>query len=180
MPRIQPVEEAAADPRSADLLAGVRRKLGIVPNLMATLAHAPVALKSYLNLSQTLAGGTLSPRLREQLALVVGEANGCGYCVAAHTALGAQAGVDASQALEARRAASDDPVEDAALKFAAAVVAHRGAVTDAHFAAARAAGLSDEQISEVVAHVALNTFTNYFNLVAGTQVDFPAAPELAA
>ncbi|MSR64085.1 MAG: carboxymuconolactone decarboxylase family protein, partial [Planctomycetes bacterium] len=54
----------------------------------------------------------------------------------------------------------------------------RGLVSASDLAAVRAAGFGDDAIAEVVANVALNLFTNYFNHVAGTAVDFPAAPAL--
>lgn len=44
---------------------------------------------------------------------------------------------------------------------------------EAKLAAAREAGVSDAELLEVVANVALNVFTNYFNIVAGTEIDFP-------
>lgn len=40
-------------------------------------------------------------------------------------------------------------------------------------------GLTDAEIAEIIATTALSIFTNYFNHVAGTAVDFPAAPKLA-
>ena len=66
------------------------------------------------------------------------------------------------------------------LRFARTVVEKRGVVEDADLAAVREAGNGDAEIAEVVAHVALNIFTNYFNNVAGTTIDFPKAPALTA
>jgi alkylhydroperoxidase family enzyme len=60
------------------------------------------------------------------------------------------------------------------------VVAKRGVVDDADVEAVRAAGYGDVEVAEVVAHVALNIFTNYLNNVAGTAIDFPKAPALSA
>ena len=59
------------------------------------------------------------------------------------------------------------------------LVEKRGLVTDADVESVRAAGGGDTEIAEVVAHVALNTFTNYFNNVANTTIDFPKAPDLS-
>jgi alkylhydroperoxidase family enzyme len=70
-------------------------------------------------------------------------------------------------------AGSTDPKIDAMLKFAAAIVRERGAVTPADFQKVKSAGCSDEEIEEIVANVALFTFANYMNLVIGTEVDFP-------
>ena len=144
------------------------------------MAHSPAVANAYLGFSQTLATGTLRPRLREQIALVVAEANQCGYCIAAHTALGKAAGLTEEETRAARRADSAVEKERVALDFAYQLVQERGIVADADFERVRQAGYTDGEIAEIVANVALNLFTNYFNHVAGTEVDFPAAPELAA
>jgi uncharacterized peroxidase-related enzyme len=180
MPRIQPVEQNTADPATEALLGSVRKSMGSVPNLIATMARSPAVVRAYLGFAQALSGGTLPRRLREQIALVVGEANACGYCVAAHTALGRGAGLTEQETKEARRATSHDGKEQAALVFARKVVQDRGVVADADVEMLRRAGYTDGEVGEIVANVALNLFTNYFNHVAGTAVDFPAAPGLEA
>lgn len=178
MARVQPVNPETADPRTADLLGGVKKKIGLVPNIVSTMAHSPAVATAYLGFSQALSGGTLPARLREQIALAVGQANGCDYCVAAHCALGQKAGLTPADVASARRGSAADEKAAAALTFARKVVADRGRVTDADVAAVRAAGFGDGEVGEIVANVALNLFTNYFNHVAGTEVDFPAAPAL--
>jgi uncharacterized peroxidase-related enzyme len=180
MPRIKPVDRNTADPATVELLSSVRRSMGAVPNLIATMAHSPAVARAYLGFAQALAGGSLPRRLREQIALAVGEANACGYCLAAHTALGRRAGLTEEETKEARRASSQDGKEQAALAFARKVVQDRGVVADEDVEQLRRAGYTDGEVGEIVANVALNLFTNYFNHVAGTDVDFPAAPDLAA
>ena len=180
MPRIQPIVMEQADSAQANVLALVKKKLGRVPNLLATMAQSPAVAQAYLGFSQALSGGSLSPQLREQIALAVGEANQCGYCVAAHSALGAQAGLSVDAAVAARRGEADDPRASAALAFANRLVVERGNATDADLETLMAAGFSEGEVAEIVANVALNIFTNYFNHVAETEVDFPTAPELVA
>lgn len=178
MPRIQPVDATAADAATAELLGSVKKKLGTVPNLIATMARSPATARAYLGFSQALGGGSLPARLREQIALTVGETNGCGYCIAAHTALGKGAGLSEQETCDARRATSGDERERAALDFARKVVQNRGRVADADVEQVHQAGYTDGDVGEIVANVALNLFTNYFNHVAATEVDFPAPPEL--
>lgn len=180
MARIQPVDPNAADPATAELLGSVKKKLGTVPNLVATMANSPAVAKAYLGFSQALAGGTLSAKLREQIALAVSESNSCNYCLAAHTALGKKVGLSEQEACDARRAISEDQTVQVALDFAHKLVQDRGIVGDADVERLRNAGYTDGQIGEIVANVALNVFTNYFNHVADTEVDFPAASCLAA
>jgi len=180
MPRIQPVDQNTADPATAELLNSVKKSMGTVPNLIATMAHSPAVARAYLGFAHALSGGTLPGRLREQIALVVGEANACGYCVAAHTALAKRAGLTEQQTKAARRATSGDEKEQAALVFARKVVQDRGIVADADVDLLRRAGYTEGEIGEIVANVALNLFTNDFNHVAATELDFPAAPDLVA
>lgn len=172
-PRITPVDPAAAAGRGSELLAAVKAKLGVIPNLTRVMAHAPAVLDGYLGLSGALAGGVLPAKLREQLALDVGEANGCDYCVSAHTVMGKKAGLSDAAVLDARRG-TGHPL----LAFARAVLDKKGRVTDADLAAARAAGHTDAEIVETVGHVALNVLTNFLNNVARTPIDFPRAASL--
>ncbi len=173
MPRIQPVEPSKATGKAKELLDAVQQKFGRVANVVAGLANSPAALEAYLKAQEALGNGSLGAKLREQIALVVAQTNGCEYCVSAHTAIGKMVGLDDRQALGARQAATGDAKTDAALRFARTLVERRGWVTDEDLAAVRAAGWSDGEITEIIANVVANFFTNYFNHVAGTEVDFP-------
>ena len=106
MARLQPVSKDTND-QAASLLDGVQKKLGMVPNIIATMANSTAVANAYLGFSQSLAGGSLPARLREQIALVVGETNGCDYCVAAHTALGQKAGLSEQETCDARKALAE-------------------------------------------------------------------------
>jgi uncharacterized peroxidase-related enzyme len=176
MARLNPVDKGTATGKTKDLLDQVEKKLGFVPNMLRTMAVSPAVLEGYLGLSGALAGGALSPKLREQIALAVAEANGCQYCVSAHTAIGKRLGVTSAELEASRDGASSDPKLEAALGFARALIERRGDVTDADIAKVREAGWSDAEVSEIVAHVALNVFTNYFNMTANTEIDFPKIP----
>jgi len=180
MSRIPALDPLNATGQTAELFSAVKAKLGRVPNLMRTLGNSPTALQAYLGLSGTLATGVLSAQVREQLALAIGETNGCDYCLSAHSLLGKGAGLTPDAILDARRLQAADAKTDAILKFATAVVEARGLVSDETLAAVRAAGASDAEIVETVAHVALNILTNYTNHVAQTAIDFPKAPALIA
>ncbi len=173
MSRITAVDPKQATGKAKELLDGVQAKFGMTPNLMKVLAHSPAALQAYLDFAGALAGGMLDPQVREQIALTVGTANGCEYCVSAHTALGKGAGLSGDELIAARCATSSDAKANAALQFARAVVATKGNVTDQDLEKLRAAHYTDGQIAEIVAHVGMNIFTNYFNHVAQTEIDFP-------
>ncbi|MGE0460792.1 MAG: carboxymuconolactone decarboxylase family protein [Vicinamibacterales bacterium] len=177
--RIAPVDPSKTETPAAPLFATIQQTLGSVPNLFRTLGHAPAALEGYLQLHGVLAKGRFSASLRERIALTVAEANQCQYCLAAHSFLGARVGLTDADLQDARQARAADPHVDAVLKLTRCLVVRRGELDDASLAAARAAGVSDADIVETVAHVAVNTFSNYINHVARTPIDFPEAAPLA-
>jgi uncharacterized peroxidase-related enzyme len=178
MSRINQISPDSATDKAKGLLDAVKSKLGLVPNMMRAMANAPAALEGYLGLSGSLGKGTLPARVREQLALAIGEANHCDYCVSAHSTIGKSLGLTAEQVRDSRQGHAIDTKTDALLKFARKIVAARGQVGVGDLNAVREAGWDDAAIVEVVAHVALNTFTNYFNNVVDTDIDFPRAEKL--
>ena len=173
MNRISHLDPAQSTGKTKQLFDAVQSKLGLVPNLVRVLGNAPAALEGYLGLSGALAGGNLSAKVREQIALTVAESNLCGYCLSVHTFLGGKVGLSADDIAGARRANATADKTDAILKLARSIVVQRGEVSDADFGKARAAGLTDGDIVETVANVAVNILTNYLNHVARTVVDFP-------
>lgn len=173
MSRITPLSPNTAEGPAKELLEGVQKKFGMVPNMMGAMAQAPAALRAYLGFSQALATGRLGAALHEQIALAVAGANACGYCASAHTAIGKGAGVAADELGQNLEGKSDDPKTQAALTFARKIVERRGWVSDADVRAFRDAGYSEGDAAEVIASVALNTYTNYFNHIAQVEIDFP-------
>ena len=120
MSRITPLEPTATTGATRQMLDTVHAALGTTPNLMKTLAVAPAALKGYLDLNDALAAGVLDRRFREQIAIAVAETNACGYCLAAHHALGALAGLTPDEMARNREARSGDTRREAGLRFAKA------------------------------------------------------------
>jgi uncharacterized peroxidase-related enzyme len=173
MTRIPPLSPDGADDEQRRLLADTQQRLGRVPNLYAAMAHSPAALRGYLGLRDALSGGALGAVERELLALLVAQDNDCEYCVSAHTFRGGRMRISDEDLLRARQADSPDPHTRAVLRLARSVLARRGRVADAELAEARAAGVTDAEVLEVVAHVALNALSNYVNHVARPPLDFP-------
>ena len=178
MARVNPVERNA-NPKTNELLAAVKKNMGMVPNMMSTMAQSPAVLQAYLRFSQSLAGGSLPNALRQQIALAVSECNQCNYCLSAHTFLGSKAGLTESELLDARHGSTSDFETNAALAFARKIVEDRGHVSDEDVEEVRRAGYSEGDIAEIIANVALTTFTNYFNTATATEIDFPVAPSLS-
>ena len=170
-----PASIEAAPAAAHPLLEAVKKQIGSVPNLFRLTATSPAALEGYLGLNGALAKGALNAATRERIALAVAQINGCGYCLAAHTYLGKNVTKLGEAEIAANRAGhSTDARADAAVRFAVKVTKDRGAVSEADLAAVRAAGYSDAEVVEIVAHVALNTLTNYINEVFKTDIDFPS------
>lgn len=172
MPRIPPVDPSTAG-EAKPLLDGIHEALGMTPNLYRVVARSPAALAGVVGLTSALGKGRLRARLRERIALAVAQANGCEYCLSAHTALGKGLRLTDAELALAREGRAPDAHDDAALRFATVLLERRGGVDDADVAAARRAGLDDAELVEIVAHVALNVFTNYLNKAADTEIDFP-------
>lgn len=173
MSRIALIESSTASPDRQALLNQVHTAFGATPNMFKAVANSPAALKSMWSAFGALGGGVLPAKLGEQIAVAVADRNACEYCLAAHTALGRKAGASAEEMSAAQAGESADPRTAAALRFALQLVEARGQVTEADVQAVSAAGFSDEEIVEILAHVALNLFTNYVNVAFAVPVDFP-------
>jgi uncharacterized peroxidase-related enzyme len=172
MPRIQPVTESTA------LLDAVKAKLGVVPNLFATIAQSPESLGWLLGGVEALGKASLSLREVELVNIHASELNGCGYCVSAHAMLGKKGGLSAEDIDRARLGDAATPREKAILALVRRVVRTGGGGAGAEVAQLREAGVSDRDVIEVLAHVAMKAFTNAVALVAQTEIDFPKAPRL--
>lgn len=173
MPRIQPVSREAASPELAQIFDGVKSKIGMLPNLFATFGQSPAVLKAYLAMGDALGAGRLTAAQREIVALSVGQASKCQYCLSAHTLMGRGAGLSDADIHSARQGQATNPFDSALAVLAQKLTVQRGELRDADLADARTAGVDDGLVMEVIANVALNTLTNYTNHVAQTSVDFP-------
>jgi len=174
MNRVPLVTTATATTESKVLLDQIQNAFGGVPAMFQAVANSAAALKSMWGGFGALAGGKLPAKLKEQLAVAIAERNECEYCLAAHTALGRKAGASEPEIADAQAGHSPDPQVAAVLVFALKVVERRAQLSDDDFAALRRAGFDDETIVEILAHVALNLFTNYINVALRVPVDFPA------
>ncbi|MFC4270120.1 carboxymuconolactone decarboxylase family protein [Sneathiella chungangensis] len=171
----------AAPEASRELLQAVQKQLGSAPNLFRIVSNSPAALEGYLGLNGALAKGALSAPTRERIALAVAEINGCDYCLAAHSYLAEHiAKLTGAEILANRKGGSSDAKADAAVRFAVEIVLSRGGVPAEAVEKVKAAGYSDAEIVEIIAHVALNTLTNYMNSVLDTAIDFPTVSKIAA
>jgi uncharacterized peroxidase-related enzyme len=173
MPRIAPVADSAAPPETAAILAAIKGKIGMVPNLYRTTAQNPAVLTALLGLGEALGRGRFTAGEREAIALTVAEVNTCDYCASAHTAIATSLKATPDDIAGYRAARAADPRLAGILTLARRLVETRGKVTDADLAAARTAGLTEADIVETVGMTVQNIFTNYLNHVFETEIDFP-------
>lgn len=172
-PVFQTIDPTQATGETKKLFDALQNKLGMVPNLAKVLANSPVSLKAYLGWGAALSGGVLPASLHEQIAIAVANTNGCDYCLSAHTVLGSLTGLAPDQLQAAQTGEASDSKSAAALAFAIKIVENRGHLPAAEIESLRSAGLTDSEIVEIIAAVSINIFTNYFNHIAGTEIDFP-------
>ncbi len=174
MTRLKALSPEIATGKVKGLFNGIEGKLGMVPNMMKTMGNSAAFLEGYLNLSSALSGGTLGAKTGELIALAVAESNECNYCLSAHSYIGANlVKIDADTLTEARFGNSKEAKTDAILKFAKTLVRKKGNVNNEDVNMVKGAGITEGEVGEIVGHVALNILTNYFNLTAETEIDFP-------
>jgi AhpD family alkylhydroperoxidase len=175
MPRLKCLEKSQANPKSQAMMSELESKKMLL-NIFRGMANSPAVLDGFLKFNGALQQGKLDAKIRHAIALAVAQCNKTGYCLAAHTLLGKGAGLDDAAIRDARLGKSADKKTNAAVSLARQVLAGHGDVSDADASAAKAAGLDDGDIAEVIANVALNVFTNYFNNFNQSEVDFPKVP----
>jgi uncharacterized peroxidase-related enzyme len=176
---INPIEITSASPESQSLLQHLKKQQGMIANAYRVMAHSPAALQVYVHMSDDLKGAALTPRQCEIIALRVAALNACEYCLAAHRLAGRLAKLSSQEIQAAEEGHASSVAELALLDLVTDIVAERGAVQEVVIQTAKNSGLTDEVIVEVVAHVAMNTMTNYLNRLARTKIDFGRTAKIA-
>jgi uncharacterized peroxidase-related enzyme len=161
---------------SGQIYAQIKKAIGSVPKTFAAIAaHGPAALKSVLAADAVLAAGSLTKRDQEVIKPVISGAAGCDYGVAAHNYLAQLVGVkpDALKRIGDGKPTGDTK-HDALVSFVRRLARSSGTVSDEDFAAIKAAGYSNSQLVEISLAFATTVFTNIFNRINDTEIDFPA------
>ena len=174
MPRLATVDPNNETGPGAELLNGPLKEMQV--NIFKGLASHPEVLQAFLGWSGGLKGGALTPAEHEILALYISESNGCAYCTSAHTMIAEGVGMDSKASLDARRGKVDDMKHQALIDFTATVMKTKGFVSNEQLESFRNAGYGDQAVIEVIAAISTHTFTNLYNHVHATEVDFPVPP----
>jgi alkylhydroperoxidase family enzyme len=179
MQRLQSIDPQAAQGHAKELLDNVQQAFGMIPNAAKVMANSPAVLDSFLAFSTAMNNVRIGETLHHQVKLLTSETNSCDYCTSILCAIAPSAGLSVDDILAGRTGKSEQSRIAAAMKFAEAVLQHRGKVDDQQLAAVRSAGFGDAEIVEIIASVVLGCFTNFLNNVADTQLDIRRAEPLA-
>ncbi|AIK17152.1 carboxymuconolactone decarboxylase family protein [Glaesserella parasuis] len=159
-----------------ETLQAVKNNNGFIPNLIGVLANAPTALETYRTVGAINQRNSLTPTEREVVQITVAVANGCGFCVAGHTAISIKQIKMPDELLQALRKAT--PIQDNKLdtlaRFTLAVIKTKGKVGETLLNEFFAVGYTQQNALDVVLGVSLASLCNYANNLADT----PINPEL--
>ena len=178
MPRLNTVTLETATGEAKEILTAIDKKYGMVPNFFLGAANSPAALASVVGLTTPLENGVLTPQEREVITLTTSQLNDCDYCLGAHTAVAKMTGFSHEETLNIRRGKPSDAKHKALVDFVKAVIETKGKVSDTVLNNFRDAGFDDAAVAEVIATIAYKTFSNYFNRLNDTVMDFPSAGEI--
>lgn len=177
MPVVETLTPETASQEAKTLLDAIQKKMGKIPNIFKNMANSPAALQAYLDLSKASNATSFPPALREQIALVVGQANNCHYCLSAHSAIGKTVGLTDEEILKARKGQSKTAKDQAILHFAKEMIDKKGLLSKEEVDQLKKSGVSDKELVELILLITVNIFTNYFNHITDPVIDFPIVPK---
>jgi uncharacterized peroxidase-related enzyme len=165
-------DPATAPAASTEILRGVQKSWGVMPNLHRVLAESPAALEAYATLWRIAEKTGFTPQERNIAYIAIIYENECTYCIAGHTNLSRVAEVE-PEAITAVREGRPiaDPKLDALRQFAAKVTRNRGVVSEADVSAFKAAGYDNRAMLDVLVLAATKLISNYTNHLAQTPLD---------
>ena len=153
----------------------LKKRVGKVPNLYATMGYSPFALRAFLDFEETLNKGAFNPKEREAIALIVSEVNGCQYCLAAHTMLALKRGLSQPETMEIRKGKVSDPRLSAIILLSKAIVETKGNPDDDFLDNFYSVGFDKAALMELVGLITVRIYTNYVFALGGIPLDFPMA-----
>jgi uncharacterized peroxidase-related enzyme len=166
-------------PESQAIFEQLHKRLGMVPNLYATIGYSPNALKGFLEFDATLSKGAFHPKEREAIALAVSEINHCNYCLAAHSLMAMKNGIEQDETINIRKGHATDLKMNAVIQLAQAIAETKGTPSPEYLENFYAAGYDEAALMELVGLITVRIFTNYVFALTNIPVDFPAAMELS-
>lgn len=179
MKNLEALTKEQANEESREIFNQIEKKLGKVPNIYATIGNSSKALAATLNIGETIKQGEFSGKEIEAIALAVAQANSCDYCLAAHTVVGKMQGFSLDDTVAIRSGVIKDAKLKALTDLAKAITETRGYPEPALVESFYDNGYNQAALAELIVLIAANIITNYTNHLAGTEIDFELAPQLA-
>lgn len=178
MSKLKPVHFDDAHPHAQKIFETLKQKVGMVPNIYAGVANSPVMLQALVEFSEKLKSGEFTPREVEAVALAIAQENKCEYCLSAHTEIGKMFGLTEDEILDLRLCKSEDKKLQVLTQLAKEIVTTKGYPNTETIERFFEVGYNKAALAELIGLVSLNIFTNYFNHIAETEIDFPVAKNL--
>lgn len=180
MKKVEVPPIAGLDDIARPILEAAKKKMGMVPNLYATIGYSSAALKSMLDTDAALSHeNSFSAKDREAINLIVSQVNHCDYCLAAHTALAKMRGFSEAETLDIRRAEFADHKLNTVILLAKDISENKGAADPSALQSFFDEGYDEKSLIELIALISLRTFTNYVFSNTHIPIDFPMAPSLS-
>lgn len=167
-------------PQSQEIFRGIKSKLGMLPNLYATMGNSDKLLSGLLQFEATLKQGEFTNKEHEAIALIVSEVNGCNYCLSAHTALGKMNGFSEEETVALRNTNIDDQKLNALVTLAKDITINRGHATSENIDTFFEVGYNKTALAELIGTIAKTIITNYIYSIGDFEIDFPLAPGVNA
>ena len=164
---------------SQAIFDNLEKGLGMVPNLYAAIGYSSTALGAFLAYGQAVdSKNTFNAKEREVIKLAASEANECGYCISAHTAISKMNGFSEDETIEFRTGTSSNPKYAVLARISREIALNRGDVSEETLNAFFAEGYDNTALFDLLAVVIDITFTNFAGRLAKVPVDFPAVQDL--
>lgn len=178
MTNIQVPTRDQVDTKAQGIFDGLKKQLGTVPNLYATIGYSSDALENFLSFSGKAGKGTFSNKEVEAIKLAVSQANECQYCLAAHTALAKMNGFTEEETFTLRTATVKEARLNAITQLAKEVAEQNGKASQVAIDNFFVQGFDEKGLIDLVSVVIAVTFTNYVHGLTKVPVDFPKAKSL--
>lgn len=178
MSTLKPLTREQAHASLQPIFDVLKSKVGMVPNLYATIANSAITLPAYLAFDEALGKGAFNAKERQAIFLVVSQVNGCHYCQSAHTAIGKMNGFTEEETIQLRTATIADKKLNALTTLAAEITRTHGKPSAEALANFHSAGYGAEALVELVAHIGYKSVANYLHNIAHFPIDFPIAKEI--
>ncbi len=170
MPTLPPLKNDQTQPDARAVLEGLQARLGQVPNMYRTFAHAPKVLSAAVAMAQAIRSD-LDPKVRELAYLKVTQMTDCHVCRHYHEILGRKAGLTNSHIAQLDKFELSDVYTEAekdVLRFTEQWT-REGRVGEDVISRLKLV-LNSEQLVILAATVSQANFTSRFNNVFGVEL----------